>query len=148
MQMVIDNYFQQECDVNTSIREAFEKGFRIGAKKGLHAQPYTADIQKIQDIEQAQFDTVYQIGIEEGLHSAQKELSGGLYVDGYNDGYRDGMKDAQPKRPKGEWIPHKSIFGGLGEKVYTCNQCGYNIGFHTENFCPNCGAHMEVEHEG
>ena len=33
MQMVIDNYFD-ECDVNTSIRQAFEKGFRIGVKKG------------------------------------------------------------------------------------------------------------------
>lgn len=40
MQIVIDNYFKQECDVNTSIREAFEKGFRIGVKKGLlSAQP-------------------------------------------------------------------------------------------------------------
>jgi DNA-directed RNA polymerase subunit RPC12/RpoP len=34
MQMVIDNYFKDECDVNTSIRQAFEKGFRIGVKKG------------------------------------------------------------------------------------------------------------------
>ncbi len=33
MQIVINNYFEQECDVNTSIREAFEKGFKIGAKK-------------------------------------------------------------------------------------------------------------------
>jgi DNA-directed RNA polymerase subunit RPC12/RpoP len=32
--MVIDNYFKDECDVNTSIRQAFEKGFRIGVKKG------------------------------------------------------------------------------------------------------------------
>lgn len=49
---------------------------------------------------------------------------------------------------KSEWIPHKSIFGGLGERVYTCNQCGYNIGFHTENFCPHCGARMKgVKHE-
>ena len=40
MQIVIDNYFKQECDVNTSIREAFEKEFRIGVKKGLlSAQP-------------------------------------------------------------------------------------------------------------
>ena len=46
------------------------------------------------------------------------------------------------ERKTGKWIPHKSIFGGLGEKVYTCNQCGYNIGFHTENFCPSCGADM------
>ena len=46
------------------------------------------------------------------------------------------------ERKTGKWIPHKSVFGGLGEKVYTCNQCGYNIGFHTENFCPSCGADM------
>lgn len=38
MQIVINNYFKQECDVNTSIREAFEKGFRIGVKKGQSAQ--------------------------------------------------------------------------------------------------------------
>lgn len=33
-QIVIDNYFKSECDVNTSIRKAFEKGFRIGVQKG------------------------------------------------------------------------------------------------------------------
>ncbi len=36
MQMVIANYFKDECDVNTSIRQAFEKGFRIGVKKGAN----------------------------------------------------------------------------------------------------------------
>ena len=55
---------------------------------------------------------------------------------------------AKQERPKGEWIPHKSIFGGLGERVYTCNQCGYNIGFHIENFCPDCGADMRGEKDG
>ena len=30
MKIVINNYFKSECDVNTSIREAFEKGFRRG----------------------------------------------------------------------------------------------------------------------
>lgn len=39
MQIVIDNYFKSECDINTSIRSAFEKGFRIGVKKALSAQP-------------------------------------------------------------------------------------------------------------
>jgi hypothetical protein len=38
MQIVIDNYFKQECDVNTSIREAFEKGFRLGVKKASSSQ--------------------------------------------------------------------------------------------------------------
>lgn len=34
MQMVMANYFKSECDTNTSIRQAFEKGFRIGVEKG------------------------------------------------------------------------------------------------------------------
>ena len=38
MQIVIDNYFKSECDVNTSIRQSFEKGFRIGVKKGLSTE--------------------------------------------------------------------------------------------------------------
>lgn len=38
-QIVINNYFKSECSVDTSIRQAFEKGFRIGLKKGLSAQP-------------------------------------------------------------------------------------------------------------
>lgn len=39
MEIVIGNYFKAECNVNTSIREAFEKGFRIGVKKGPSVQP-------------------------------------------------------------------------------------------------------------
>lgn len=39
MKVVIDNYFKSECDVNTSIREAFEKGFRIGVQKGMQLRP-------------------------------------------------------------------------------------------------------------
>ena len=35
MKIVINNYFKTECSVNTSIREAFEKGFRIGASKQI-----------------------------------------------------------------------------------------------------------------
>lgn len=38
MKIVIDNYFKNECDVNTSIRQAFEKGFRIGVQKGMQTR--------------------------------------------------------------------------------------------------------------
>ena len=31
--IVINNYFKTECSVDTTIREAFEKGFRLGIKK-------------------------------------------------------------------------------------------------------------------
>lgn len=39
-QIVIDNYFKAECDVNTSIKEAFTKGFELGLKKApTNSQP-------------------------------------------------------------------------------------------------------------
>ena len=44
MQIVIDNYFKSECDVNTSIRQAFEKGFRIGVMKGQCSQENQGDL--------------------------------------------------------------------------------------------------------
>lgn len=39
--IVIDNYFKKECDVNTSIKEAFTKGFELGLKKAPIPQPKT-----------------------------------------------------------------------------------------------------------
>lgn len=57
------------------------------------------------------------------------------------------LPSVTPQPKTGKWIPHKSVFGGLGEKVYTCDQCGYNIGFHAENFCPRCGADMREGRE-
>ena len=39
MKIVIDNYFKAECNINTSIKDAFEKGFRIGVIKGQSVQP-------------------------------------------------------------------------------------------------------------
>jgi len=53
------------------------------------------------------------------------------------------MPSAQPERESIKWIPHKSVYGGPDERVYTCSKCGYNIGFHIENFCPNCGGKYE-----
>ena len=38
MKIVVDNYFKSECNVDTSIRQAFEKGFRIGVQKGINFQ--------------------------------------------------------------------------------------------------------------
>ena len=46
MRIVIENYFKKECDVNTSIREAFEKGFRIGVMKGMQVKPEPSEEEK------------------------------------------------------------------------------------------------------
>jgi len=41
-QIVIDNYFKNTCDVNTSIKEAFTRGFELGLKKApTTSQPKT-----------------------------------------------------------------------------------------------------------
>lgn len=44
MQIVIDNYFKKECNVNTSIKSAFEKGFKLGLKKCKILQNPTVEV--------------------------------------------------------------------------------------------------------
>lgn len=60
MKIVINNYFKSECNVNTSIREAFEKGFRIGVKKGLAQSkadtPQTEEPKKTQTNEPTEYE--------------------------------------------------------------------------------------------
>lgn len=34
-QIVINNYFKNTCDINTSIKEAFTKGFEVGLTKAV-----------------------------------------------------------------------------------------------------------------
>ena len=41
--IVIDNYFKSECNVDTSIREAFAKGFEIGLEKGAGLRAETIE---------------------------------------------------------------------------------------------------------
>ena len=41
--IVIDNYFKSECNVDTSIREAFTKGFEIGLEKGAELKEETIE---------------------------------------------------------------------------------------------------------
>lgn len=53
MKIVMDNYFKAECTVNTSIREAFEKGFRIGVQKGYEAKP----VEHITKVEKICYDS-------------------------------------------------------------------------------------------
>jgi hypothetical protein len=41
--IVIDNYFKEKCNVDTSIREAFAKGFEIGLEKGAGLRAETIE---------------------------------------------------------------------------------------------------------
>ena len=76
------------------------------------AQPYTEEeIQAMQDLEQAQLDKAYQIGVEEGLQSAQPEHTETHECDyqrtethdSRREWYMKGYRDAQPK-----WTPVSS----------------------------------------
>lgn len=52
--IVIDNYFKVECDMNTSIKEAFIKGFELGLKKAPQPKtewiPVSERLPKIADV--------------------------------------------------------------------------------------------------
>lgn len=56
---------------------------------------------------------------------------------------------ALEKRPVGKWIFHRDRYAS-GGAYYKCNLCKmkYSVGayfeINEENYCPNCGAKMEV----
>ena len=57
------------------------------------------------------------------------------------------LPSAQPERKTGRWIYDNEAYpGGNPCGHYDCDQCGESVP-HKTNFCPNCGAKMEVEHE-
>jgi len=80
------------------------------------------------------------------IRDADRKLDmGDITLGEYEEMIKPLSREIQPETATqnvGEWIPHRSVFGGLGEKVYTCDKCGYNIGFQQENYCPNCGVKM------
>ena len=39
--IVIDNYFKSECNINTTIKDAFTRGFELGLKKAPAPEPKT-----------------------------------------------------------------------------------------------------------
>lgn len=53
---------------------------------------------------------------------------------------------AQPERKTGKWIcePHPN-WGKWGIHIARCSECGFSGGAGKWNFCPNCGARMEVK---
>ena len=53
----------------------------------------------------------------------------------------DALPSAQPK--KGKWISLDDFRGKYNENGYKCSECDEHSDY-KENFCPNCGARMEV----
>lgn len=65
------------------------------------------------------------------------------------------LPSVHPERPKGKWIPHSeksreyigTVLVNVEYDYWVCDTCGYRVknGQPIHNFCPNCGAKMEVE---
>ena len=67
-------WVKTECNPYGQPTLDYESGIKVieHLERMSSAQPYTEEeIQAIQDLEQAQLDKAYQIGVEEGLQSAQ-----------------------------------------------------------------------------
>lgn len=61
-------------------------------------------------------------------------------------GNAEQLPSAQPERKTGRWIYDNEAYPyGNPCGHYDCDQCGESVP-HKTNFCPNCGAKMEVEH--
>lgn len=106
------------------------------------AQLYTdEEIQKMQEIEQTQIQKAFALGRED----AESKYSG-VYdqVRWERDTAVEQLKELGyslgEKIRHGEWVE----LGGDDACYYCCCLCGKRSDF-KENYCPNCGARMELE---
>ena len=60
-------------------------------------------------------------------------------IKAYTKGFDTGVETVKNERPQGEWI-RTALYG---QTCYECDNCHLHYDIMT-NFCPNCGAKMEV----
>jgi hypothetical protein len=93
-------------------------------------------------------DLISRQAVKELAHNQMREKYCGMALKKQRDFYIkladsiiDLLPSIQPKR--GRWQYNNKI-GTF--KIFTCDQCGWNSEAEF-NFCPNCGAKMEVNNE-
>ena len=61
------------------------------------------------------------------------------------------LPSVTPKLKIGKWINQYQIYGDIAIDMKVCSECRYEFSYDAEtgisnaNYCPNCGARMEVE---
>ena len=131
MKIVINNYFKTECSIDTTIRQAFEKGFRLGVEKAKSAL-------KVDDSE-----VEYKKGCRNCKHGKYNDHWKTHFCYCPNDCNHWDRWEPQYKeleRKTGKWI--KDEFGSRCEK---CGLYAYRDKFDRpweSDYCPNCGADM------
>ena len=83
------------------------------------------------------------IDTQEGFDKAAVKINVGLTKALH---IMQGLPSAQPERKRGKWevtyLDHESM--GNRPRILYCSKCNQCIAFPT-NYCPNCGAKMEVD---
>jgi hypothetical protein len=113
----LDALCDRECEYSKKQRSVMCGACRLGSAFDVidelpSAQPYTEEeIQAMQDLEQAQLDKAYQIGVEEGLQSAQSE-----HTETHSCDYQ--------RTETHDWIPVTERQPEYGVEVLTINTDG------------------------
>ena len=127
----------------TKIGDTFIECFEMILNALPSAQPYTdEEIQKIQDLEQAQFDTMYELGkqaAQEDLQPTCNKLATDCIsrqdvLNWLNDEWDgmvlsvfDGIRNFPSAQQEPQWIPCSERLPSEGENVLLCNTLFGNV---------------------
>lgn len=119
------------ASIENRVRHAFNQGYEMGLKESCSEIPNTSGDAISR---QAVLDGLASIAKAKAKSDAQKSLMGGVMF------FTEQLPPITPQQRAGQWIEH---FDEIG-KWYECDQCHTDWGGPV-NYCPNCGAKMEVE---
>lgn len=123
------------------------------------AQPYTdEEIQKMQDMEQAQLEKAFELGREDAKaeivrckdckHRGEKPISDGRYWCKFHNSFMyycsDAMPTIKPERKMGKWVKAERdgviVYSDAYAQCSMCKEVTF-LGWEMK-YCPNCGAKM------
>ena len=89
-------------------------------------------------------DTISRRAAIDAMEQAKEQYFDRRVIIGKMQDIVSNLPSAQPERKNGKWI----VSHIPDSMLWECNQCGFDCGAHSFNFCPNCGADMRAEQDG